>query len=259
MHHIFRGPIRLKEFMVYTPMSGNHPQKYTHHQERRHGPHGHQHFHDKLAKRPVADRRDIGDVVVATIDNKVVSWTKQGGVSTSSPNPSKPKAASSHAGSKILAPVAPPRPGSNKAPNEEFVASSSPGQATSSNSGSEIDANGHWSRVAFYNAEQGKAEGLVFLANAWDGNLVYASGGGVQTQAGRNQDPAILQDILVDQNNEFIIASDIKCNEDDCGLVYPGAKSLNYDAARPSATYRKCSTLWPTSITLMIDRWVERR
>ena len=84
------------------------------------------------------EKRAVGDLVTATIDGQVVTWTNRydgGGVSTSVP-------AASAVVSSVSPAYSPPEP----AP---FVNASA----------------GQWGRQAYYNAEQGVANGLVFLNN----------------------------------------------------------------------------------------------
>lgn len=73
----FRGPLALKQFAVYTPGSSSSSKKAKRSGMQRHG-HEHLDKHKRHAhghaQEAVNEKRDLGDMVVATIDGQVVSW-----------------------------------------------------------------------------------------------------------------------------------------------------------------------------------------
>lgn len=68
----FRGPLTLKQFAVYTPSSSSKKREVSSSNHRRHG-HKKFHRHSKAAEEHSEAKRDA-DMVIATIDGKVVSW-----------------------------------------------------------------------------------------------------------------------------------------------------------------------------------------
>lgn len=268
MHHVMRGPINLSQFAVYTlgslaPASKRSFPREAPHQRRRR----HQQYHDTQKRENGGkEKRALGDLVTATIDGQVATFTDNWDSPAGTAAPEAASVAATPAADS-RAPAASTKVASNtqKTKGDVFlgrpqVASSSvpavqastggsveaatpsvatsPAPVRSSSSDSSDTASGAWSRIAYYDAESQTSEGLVFLANAWDGNILYASSDGVQSDAGKSKSPTLLSNVQVDQNNEFIIASDQKCNGD-CGLTYPGSAESNFDAARPSELYRK--------------------
>ncbi|KAL1960780.1 hypothetical protein VTO42DRAFT_6610 [Malbranchea cinnamomea] len=95
-----------------------------------------------------------------------------------------------------------------------------------------------WTRKAYYNAEKGIADGLVFLNHhGGDGSgvfdyelgmsLSYASSNGLRGAAS----PQVLEDVLLPDNEEIVIMSDRKC-DGDCGAVRPGTVAYHgFDGA----------------------------
>ncbi|KAK5056194.1 hypothetical protein LTR84_012747 [Exophiala bonariae] len=207
----FRGPLKLKQFASYSPGSGSskrslHPSPH----ERRHA---HQHLHQQVHEARdtqddiIEEKRGLGDWVTATINGDVVSWKNEyaGGAAPAAATPA-------------------PVPASGSVPPASPAGSySAPAPAASVNTGS-----GTWGRQAYYNAEQGVADGLVFLNNmggqgsgvfdmTWGNSLAYA---GANAKSG-SASPVTLADTLIDDNNEVIIFTDKPCNGD-CGAVRDG-------------------------------------
>jgi hypothetical protein len=109
--------------------------------------HAHQHVHarDKDAvtiqeHHIVEEKRAVGDIVTATIDGQVVSWTNEYAGPSAVPTPV------AGAGSPAV---------QMAAPASSYVALSA---QPSINAGS-----GNWGRQAYYNATSQTASGLVFL------------------------------------------------------------------------------------------------
>lgn len=143
----WRGPAHIKQFAVYYP-SGTATKakmaKRSPHERR----HDHAEFHKRekeilervaeAEKKGTAEKRALGDLVVATINGQVVSWLNdydgKGG------SPPAATAAPEVAAASV--------PGSNKAP---FVPSAVPA--------------GDWGRAGYYNSDSKVADGLVFLNN----------------------------------------------------------------------------------------------
>lgn len=118
---------------------------YKHHWHHWHHAHGHQHLHGKrtVKMKKILDRalvdRAVGDMVYATIDGQLASWTNEyrgAGVATKMPSPSTV--------------VTPNLAKSYHHPVPESTSKSSEKGAS-------------WAREAYYDATSGKAEGVTFL------------------------------------------------------------------------------------------------
>lgn len=143
----FRGPLELEEVAVYNPSSSkkrNVQEPSPHANARRHG---HAHFHSEhkaKAKR---------DMVVATIDGKVVSWENNyfGGAAAPTDAP---------------APVADAPAAAPTKSSDSKSASGKSNKGPLANLKSKISNHGKdWDRVAYYNAKDGVADNMVFLGN----------------------------------------------------------------------------------------------
>jgi len=168
----FRGPLVLKQFAVYTP-SASSPSKVKrsspHARRHAHG-HGHQHFHEhnkeirEAQELAELEERAVGDVVVATINGKVVSWVNQydGNKAVAAATP----AASSSAKSPAAAAAA--ATSSAKAPARPSAAASSAAASSKASSPPATYGSGAWNQVAYYNADSHSATGLTFLNNRGD-------------------------------------------------------------------------------------------
>ena len=119
--------------------------------------HGHQHFHARdrdlveiQETHVVEEKRAVGDIVKATMDGQVVSWTNgYAGPGTASTSV-----------------VGAGYPADQVAPSAAY---SAPSSQPSMNAGS-----GNWSRHAYYNADTQSADGLVFLNhNGGQGSGVF--------------------------------------------------------------------------------------
>lgn len=134
-----RGPTQLKQFAVYTPSSSSSKRE----QHRSHKRHGHQHLHHKKAEQK--EERDVGDVVYATINGQVVSWINTYSGETVAANVNAASATS--------------------AVTTSTKASSTSTSTKSSSTSTSTAAAGDYSRIAYYNAEDQTANGIVFLNN----------------------------------------------------------------------------------------------
>jgi len=83
-------------------------------------------------------------------------------------------------------------------------------------------------RAAYYNAEQGTSEGLIFMNNhGGDGSGVFDNCWGASLSfcgsdaTGGASEPTVLKDTLIPSNTEFSIFSDEEC-DDSCGYTRPG-------------------------------------
>jgi hypothetical protein len=119
--------------------------------------HGHQHFHARdqetveiQENHIVETKRAVGDMVTATINGQVVSWTNEYAGPSTIPTP-------------VVGAGSPPDP---VTPPASYVA---PSAQPSVNAGS-----GNWSLQAYYNATSQTADGLVFLNhNGGQGSGVF--------------------------------------------------------------------------------------
>jgi hypothetical protein len=166
--------MQLKQFAYYTPGSGlgdtKRDAKPTIHERR----HGHQHLHARHKeirdiKRRAAEeqKRAVGDIVTTTINGEEVSWvntwdgTKDVSLDGNNNNPAPPAPAP--------APVPVPDVPDVAAPQGEQNSGNTDGGAPPVNAGW-----GSWGRQAYFNAEQGIADGLTFLNHfGGDGSGVF--------------------------------------------------------------------------------------
>lgn len=107
--------------------------------------HGHQHLHTQHQE----NKRAVGDVVTATYNGNVFTFTNEynGQAPTEAPEPQ---------------PYSAPKPAPADADTNEE------GSETTSSHTSKPSVNagvGKWGRQAFYNAKDGSADGLTFLNN----------------------------------------------------------------------------------------------
>lgn len=241
----FRGPLVLKQFAVYTP-SASSPSKVKrsspHARRHAHG-HGHQHFHEHNKEIREAQElaelaeRAVGDVVVATINGKVVSWVNQydGNKAVAAATP----AASSSAKSPAAAAAA--ATSSAKAPARPSAAASSAAASSKASSPPATYGSGAWNQIAYYNADSHSATGLTFLNNRGDnknsgvwslthGNsLSYASADGRAASAS----PVVFGSTLDLGDDEIAIMSDKKCADGSCGYHREGAVAYHgFDGAQ---------------------------
>lgn len=216
----FRGPAKLKQFAVYTPSGSSSNSKRSATSARRHA-HAHAHAHKREAE------AGMGDMVYATIDGKAVSWANQYSGAAATPAPVAQNKA--YAGSDSSSEAA-----SSSAPAYTHAASSS-ASSSSSSAGGIIDSifgsssGDSWTRQAYYNAESGDADGLVFLNHnggsgsgvfdySFGNSLSYARADG----KGGSSSPEVLDDCEIGSSDEVIIMSDKECEGDSCGYTRPG-------------------------------------
>ena len=155
MTHIFRGPLNLLQFAVYTqssqpkPKVKRGPRISTH--ERRHG-HAHQHFHEKAKE--AREEKEKRYLVAATMDGKVVTWTQDygEGAAAATPAPASPPPAA--------APAPAPHAGSKESSSDTANSDSAPSPAPSVSASA-----GNWARKAYFNADSQTANGIAFTAN----------------------------------------------------------------------------------------------
>ena len=160
----FRGPLQLKQFAFYS--LGSEASKRDVRPNPMQRRHGHQHFHarDKSVveireNHIIEEKRGVGDIVTATIDGHVVSWTNEyagsGTAPTSAAGTGPPENGVAPSALNAVPPPAPPA----------ALASAQP----SINAGS-----GDWGRQAYYDAASQAADGLVFLNhNGGQGSGVF--------------------------------------------------------------------------------------
>ncbi|KAI0912803.1 putative TOS1-like glycosyl hydrolase-domain-containing protein [Ustulina deusta] len=209
----FRGPLHLNNVAVYTPGKSKRdvPQTAAHAKR-----HGHQHLHKKHHEEK--QERAVGDLVVATIDGQVVSWLNTyAGPTADVAADSAPAVTASAADSVATSAESAKKVSSTKSSSTDSSTGSSTGTIT-----------GDFVRTAYYNAADGTADGLVFLANVgspgvsgtwdtvWGSSLAYVNEEGSAAAAS----PTVLKDKLLDDTEEIAIFSDALC-DDSCGATRP--------------------------------------
>jgi hypothetical protein len=212
----FRGPLKIKQFAFFSPStdSANAPKKAKRSAMQRHG---HAQYH--VQKRDEAvEKRAVGDLVFATIDGQVVSWINEwSGVASTAVSSAVAVVTGAIATPliKVDAAVALSVDGPKSTP--------SPASPTPASGGS-----GSWGRKAYYNAEAGSADNVVFLSHnggsgsgvfdyTFGNSLSYASSKG----DGGASSPQVLADVQLKSNNEIIIMTDKEC-DGDCGFYRDG-------------------------------------
>lgn len=213
----FRGPLNLKQFASYAPAPGSTRRSIRPSpQERRRYGHAHLHARNREVREVqeshiVEEKRAVGDMVIATMHGKVVSWVNQydGG-------PQFTATAASFTGQTA----------NQVAPKAATV---------SMNAG-----DGHWARQAYYNSEQQIADGLTFLNNmggqgsgVFDEvlgmSLSYAS---ADAKSGAPY-PQVLANQMLGDGDEVIIMTDKACKDGDCGMTRPGGVAYHgFDGAK---------------------------
>jgi hypothetical protein len=223
----FRGPLQLKQFAFYSP--GSEANKRDLKPNALQHRHGHQHFHARDREivevqeaQVLEEKRAVGDIVEATIDGQVVSWTN----------------GYAGPGTAFTSAVGAGYPVDGVAPSATYPA---PSSQPSMNAGL-----GNWGRHAYYNANTQTADGLVFLNHnggqgsgvfdeyvsslfptscnkltrlrTWGNSLSYASPDGTTGSAS----PQTLGDTMIGDNVEIVIMTDKPCSSGDCGTVRPG-------------------------------------
>jgi hypothetical protein len=231
----FRGPMNIAQIAVYFPDCGSNGKKRSAHAKRH--AHGHGHAHGRMHSHSERDADPgLGDVVSAMIDGKLQSWTNtysgQANNAPAAPAPAPavpapapvPAANGPSQGSSGSAP--PPARPAAKAPAAKAPAAKAP---ASSPSDSGSCSGSDWGREAYYDADSGTADGLVFLnyqggkgSGTFDyvfGNsLSYASSDGCEGASS----PQVLEACTLKSNNEVIVMSDKECSGNDCGYFRPG-------------------------------------
>ncbi|KAI1392782.1 putative TOS1-like glycosyl hydrolase-domain-containing protein [Hypoxylon trugodes] len=202
----FRGPLKLETLAVYTPSSSSSKRDVPKPHSKRHG---HQHLHKKYHEHEAEKRADM---VSAYIDGKLVSWENN-----------------------YFGPSTTPAPAATAAVASAYNAVTSAAESIKSKVSSAVSSSssvpaGDYERVAYYNAKDQTADGLVFLANlgdpslsgtwdtVWGSSLAYSNEDGTKAAAS----PTVLKDATISDDVEIIVASDKEC-KDDCGTVRPGA------------------------------------
>lgn len=170
----FRGPIQLKQFAVYNP--GSSQAKRSPHQ-RRHN-HGHAHFHEHnkevrdVQDKFEAEKRAVGDLVFATINGQLVSWTNAYNGLPTSATPSSSSDNGIVSSSAVIQ--------SQSTISSPSAASTS--QVTSSSAALSAYtpvATGDWVQSAYYESGTGTANGVTFLNNIGGGGLNAGGGNGI--------------------------------------------------------------------------------
>jgi Putative TOS1-like glycosyl hydrolase (DUF2401) len=204
----------LKQFAFYVPGSS------TSKRDAKPSPHerrqlNHAQFHKRnrevreiQERHLIEEKRAVGDLVIATIDGKVVSWTNQydGGAQATA------------------APASPAAQPTGQAPAQEAPKAVLKEPTPSMNPG-----NGQWGRQAYYNSEQKMADGLIFLNNmggqgsgVFDEvlgmSLSYAAADGKSGAAS----PQVLANQMLGDGDEITIMTDKECKDGSCGVTRPG-------------------------------------
>ncbi|KAI5288318.1 target of Sbf, partial [Ascosphaera atra] len=238
-----RGPAQLKKLAVYSSGSSSSSKKREVHD------HAHAHAHAN-AHAHAHEHAKRGNVVTATIDDQVVTWT-QGPVANAAEAvqskaadaadwivatikgqvvswPNQNAAATQAAQASSVTPAA--SSSSSKSSSHHLSEASTATSSASSSHSTKLSGkttSGSWTRQAYYDASSGSADGLVFLnhkggdgSGTWDstyGNsLSYASSDGTKGASSSQ----VLADTELDDSTEIVIMSDTKC-DNDCGATRP--------------------------------------
>ncbi|KAL9103223.1 MAG: hypothetical protein Q9163_001710 [Psora crenata] len=233
-----RGPTWLKQVAVYTlddALLGKKKRdvEAPRLHQRVHSLHQNLHNGNKRAKRnqeDEAEKRALGDVVKVTMDGRLVSWTNDYAGNAAPTSGALPNGGDGKYGNVDAEPTT-----SSKLANGD-LGSSYPTATTSSFSpagtGPGTDS-GSWNRQAYYNADEGTSEGLMFLNHfggtngipgtaaggpAFGASLSYASPDGKYGVPSSR----ILKNAMIDDDVEIIILSNENCEDGGCGYTRPG-------------------------------------
>jgi len=221
----FRGPLKLKQFAVYTP-SGSSSKKSRRNSRRNAHLHNHAHAHEHKREADAA----LGDMVTATINGEVVSWANDyAGGATSS--------AASSSAEVTSAPVVKGNyfgaPSSGLSSATSTITGTSP-SSSSASEGSIGSSSGGWSRQAYYDASSGTKDGLVFLnhhGGSGSGVFDYSFGNSLSFSGSDGcsgaSESTVLEDCTLPSDAEVIIMSDQECQNGDCGFVREGTTAYH--------------------------------
>ncbi|KAI5918685.1 putative TOS1-like glycosyl hydrolase-domain-containing protein [Camillea tinctor] len=206
----FRGKANILNVAVYKPSSSSSSKRevpQTSH-SKRHG-HGHRHLHKKYHEEE-EEMKKRGDMVIATINGQVQSWVN---------NYFGPATTSTAAAGYATASVA-----------TSATTTASASKTTSTSSEASSYPTGDFPRVAYYNAADKTAEGLVFLNHhggegsgvwdtVWGNSLSYCNEDGTSGASS----PTVFNGEIAD-GEEVVIMSDKSCDDADadCGVVREG-------------------------------------
>ena len=164
-----RGPTRLKKLAVYSIADeAGSPHKrqledvlegdYHHHGRNRHANLHHSAHTRQRQARAEAEKRAVGDSVVATIDGQVVSWRNTYAGLAAVPNhvPNKPADAVGNAPATLNS-------NADKGPTTAAVKEVSKASTGGQTSRTSYGGGSGWNRVAYYDAAGERADGLTFL------------------------------------------------------------------------------------------------
>lgn len=234
-----RGPVSLKQFGVYTLGAAPAQKRDIELAIEQAGPH-HVHFdpHKRVLVTEIIHvtktvievdgvETTLG-VVPEPSSSSILELQPSSSSSSSSRTPSPPAPFSSQ-GAAVAEPA-------GFAANEQSSASSTSQVATTSTStvatistSAAAPSGSGWQQTAYYNSEQGVANGLVFMNNeggsgsgVWDilfGNSIsYAGSDGLSCASS----PQTLSDTTLPSDKELIIFSNSPCSGDNCGFYRPG-------------------------------------
>ena len=236
----FRGPLKLLQFGVYYPSSGNAKRDDTEECTTT------QHVHHKHVKRATAmvtqtvyinqngETVTTTAAVAASSAPAVVPEYGSGSVAApGSGSGSSPNVANSPASSAAAASSGAPASAaaSSGAASSGSPASSAASAAASSGSNSGSASPGDWTRVSYYTP--GSADNCTFLnyyggsgsgvwSSAFGNSLSYAN----SDNSGASSSPVALSEVTIDSNTEFVVMSGLKCGDSseqaDCGFYREG-------------------------------------
>ncbi|KAI9680118.1 MAG: target of Sbf [Caeruleum heppii] len=224
----FRGPMKLKQFAVYTPGSSQKKRSPSAAHQRRHG---HQHFHEHQNEvREIQERAEIeaiqkracGDIVTAPINGQMQTWTNSYGCETAPT--SKPVIQQKNAATEAPAENAAAPTGAPAAGPADGKAQKNKAQKSGDANGQPDTATGDWVRQGYYDAVSGHLDGLSILSRPdYSENLQFVSADGLSTSAS----PQTLQDTTIPSNKELLFFTDKECQNGDCGFVRPGSEAFH--------------------------------
>lgn len=226
--------MNIKQFAYYTLGSGYSKTKRD--EGSRHlSRHEHQRFHGKRVRdmredNDRAEKRSIGDIVYATINDQVVSWVNAyGGGAAATPtfSPASPAAPEYTQQSDQRVDGSEPASSTGSAPNKSQPAP--PMSAGAAN----------WGRQGYYNSETKEQVGLAFLNNkggescsgtfdySFGNSLSYASSDGASCASSPQSFSGSLGDAV-----EIVVMTDKPCQGNECGFTRPnGVAHHGFDGA----------------------------
>lgn len=227
----FRGPIQLKQFAVYYKGgdNGTSSSSNSKRDDVNIAAVGGHHVHKKREPVMITDYVHVTQTVTPGAEQQAAPTSSSAAAGVDGFNNPIVANVLGGGGADSSSTMATSFSSSSAASSSAAASSSSSSSSSDSGSSSGSSSGDGWSRTAYYNAEDSKADSLVFMNNmggsgsgVWDaafGNSIsYADSDGTSCASS----PQVLKDTKIGSNKEYMIFSSDKCEGDDCGFYRKG-------------------------------------